>query len=74
MTLQKQVSLQFIFCLVKFKLPFFLLDFGCLECFTKYAGMIWKDVLLMDEVLHEAVLSEFSLEVFLQTDIIKLMS
>ncbi|KAH9786758.1 vacuolar protein sorting-associated protein 51-like [Citrus sinensis] len=24
--------------------------------------MIWKDVLLMDEVLHEAVLSEFSLE------------
>jgi len=30
-----------------------------------HAGVIWKDVLLMDEVLHEAALPDYSLEVFL---------
>lgn len=30
-----------------------------------HAGIIWTDVLLMDEVLHEAALPNYSLEVFL---------
>jgi hypothetical protein len=30
-----------------------------------HAGIIWTDVLLMDEVLHEAALPDYSLEVFL---------
>lgn len=40
-----------------------------LKCLTKiplHAGIIWRDVLLMDDVLHEAALSDYSLEVSLK--------
>lgn len=31
-----------------------------------HAGIIWKDVLLLEDVLHEAALPDYSLEVFLK--------
>lgn len=53
-------------------LLFFCLEFDILKCFTKclpHSGIIWRDVLLMDEALPEAVLSEFSLQVLFESSL-----